>query len=249
MKKLIIIPMLFCCYLVIGQFTNSSPIIGKPIRVGNIIVAQNDFKYRLTFDNAKKECAELGKGWRLPTKQELNLLYVNRKKITAAGGGFADADYWSSTVYPSYYAWRQDFTDGYKSGHGSGDQYGYNVRAVNSLPSVVAAADKPINAATVIGKPIKIDNILVAQNDFPYLMNWSDAKESCKKLGKGWRLPTSEELNILYKNRDKIFAQKDYRYWSSSEVYDYARYVDFTNGKEQGEDAEKEYVVRAVKDL
>ena len=40
MKKLLIIPMLFMCSMVIGQ---SKKIIGKPIKIENLEVAQNDF--------------------------------------------------------------------------------------------------------------------------------------------------------------------------------------------------------------
>jgi hypothetical protein len=35
-------------------------------------------------------------------------------------------------------------------------------------------------------------------------MNWHEAVEVCKKLGKGWRLPTKDELNFLYENKEEI---------------------------------------------
>lgn len=68
----------------------------------------------------------------------------------------------------------------------------------------------------IIGKPIKIGNLLVAQNDFPIEMKWEVAKKACIELGKGWRLPTLKECSILYKNRDSIGGFK-YYYWSSEE--------------------------------
>ena len=61
-------------------------------------------------------------------------------------------------------------------------------------------------AASIIGKTIKIDDLLVAQNDFPKRMNWNNAYA---KLGKGWRLPTKDELDTLYQNRDKIVGFAD----------------------------------------
>ena len=61
-----------------------------------------------------------------------------------------------------------------------------------------------VSSFSVIGKSIKIGNLIVAQNDFPNGMNWNDAKENCKKLGVGWRLPTQNELNTMCENRDKI---------------------------------------------
>ena len=54
------------------------------------------------------------------------------------------------------------------------------------------------NAKQIIGKPVKIGNIYVAENAFPDEMNWADAKKACASLGKGWRLPTKKELDVLY---------------------------------------------------
>ena len=33
------------------------------------------------------------------------------------------------------------------------------------------------DAKEIIGKPIKIGNLFVAENDFPETMNWEDAKK------------------------------------------------------------------------
>jgi len=74
------------------------------------------------------------------------------------------------------------------------------------------------DAKEIIGKPIKIGNLLVAQNDFPKTMNWVDAGKSCSALGKGWRLPTQTELDVLYKNRKKISNFANDWYWSSTEI-------------------------------
>jgi len=73
----------------------------------------------------------------------------------------------------------------------------------------------------IIGNPIKIENLEVAQYDFPKTMNWLDAKAACAKLGKGWRLPTKDELNVMYKYKDKIGGFADYYYWSSTESNNY----------------------------
>ena len=40
-------------------------------------------------------------------------------------------------------------------------------------------------------------------------MNWHEAKIACKKLGTGWRLPTKDELNMLYENREEIVRISD----------------------------------------
>ena len=75
MKTLLFIPFLFMCSIVIGQTYNSDSIIGKPIKIGKLEVAQNDFPKTMFWNDTVKACTDLGKGWRLPTKDELNLLY------------------------------------------------------------------------------------------------------------------------------------------------------------------------------
>jgi hypothetical protein len=60
------------------------------------------------WEDAKKVCADLGDGWRLPTKEELNLMYLNKNEI----GGFAAAYYWSSSENYFSYAWGQNFNNG-----------------------------------------------------------------------------------------------------------------------------------------
>jgi hypothetical protein len=67
------------------------------------------------------------KDWYLPSKDELNKLYLNREAI----GGFANNYYWSSTEYYDYRAWFQDFN------LGSQDYYGkdgtFYVRAIRAF--------------------------------------------------------------------------------------------------------------------
>lgn len=46
--------------------------------------------------------------WYLPSKDELNALYLNKASI----GGFGDNSYWSSTEYDNSYAWYQYFLNG-----------------------------------------------------------------------------------------------------------------------------------------
>ena len=70
----------------------------------------------------------------------------------------------------------------------------------------------------IIGTPIKIGNIEIAQFDFPEEMNWVDSRKSCEALGKGWRLPTLEELHIIYENKENISGFTHATYWSSKEA-------------------------------
>ena len=87
----------------------------------------------------------------------------------------------------------------------------------------------------IIGKPIKIGNLEIAQYDFPGTMNWNDAKIACEALGDGWRLPSLDELNILYQNKVAIGDFEFNNYWSSEE-YDGTKTEvwtkSFVNGQE-----------------
>ncbi len=106
------------------------------------------------------------------------------------------------------------------------------------------------DAKEIIGKPFKIGNLLVAQNDFPKIMNWDDANAACAKLGNGWRLPTKSELPTLYKNRETIGSFVGYSYWSSTEGNDVMAWkLEFSNGFLGGRYKSIRYSVRAVRNF
>jgi hypothetical protein len=89
--------------------TDYKNIISKPVKIGNLEIAQYDFQKKMFWDDAKKACDSLGEGWRLPTKDELNILYENKEKI----GGFSNSLYWSSTEHDNNgIAWFQFFNNG-----------------------------------------------------------------------------------------------------------------------------------------
>ena len=71
-------------------------------------------------------CKSLGPGWRLPTKDELNMFYENKEEI----GGFASSFYWSSTEYDFNNAWGQYFFDGNQVNDSK--DFNYYVRAVRA---------------------------------------------------------------------------------------------------------------------
>lgn len=86
-----------------------------------------------TGDDAKAACDNLtafGKSdWRLPTKEELNGMYLKREVV----GGFKDGKYWSSSAYPDYssYIWITDFEDGRQSNSLKNSvNYRYYVRCI-----------------------------------------------------------------------------------------------------------------------
>ncbi len=94
--------------------------------------------------------------------------------------------------------------------------------------------------------------------------NWKEANDLCKELGDNWRLPTTEELRLIYENLHckKIGNFEDDIYWSSETLTDFgnkkifdmigmAKIVNFKFGhiKFPEEIISKEYLVRPVKNL
>ena len=84
-----------------------------------------------TSGNASAVCKSYSGGgftdWYLPSKDELNKLYINKSAI----GGFASGFYWSSSEDGSSYAWYQDFASGVQDNYPKG--YTYYVRAVRAF--------------------------------------------------------------------------------------------------------------------
>ncbi len=93
------------------ELLNTSTLIGEGKANTDNILA----KYpAATFPNSAAAVARAYRGggkddWYLPSKEELNQLYLNRSAV----GGFASGVYWSSTEYTAYIAWYQNFDYGY----------------------------------------------------------------------------------------------------------------------------------------
>jgi hypothetical protein len=113
-KQFIPLTFLFAMILMLGTFSRvhaQASIIGKPVPIPiqyTLQIAQTDFPNQMNWADAKKACEALGEGWRLPTKDELNSMYISRKDI----GGFSTFPYWSSSEIPPVFAWAQYFNYG-----------------------------------------------------------------------------------------------------------------------------------------
>ena len=90
---------------------------------GGLVAATVDQRKNVTWDDAKALCDNLVSNgfndWRMPTKEELNLMYINLKK-KKRGGIWSDW-YWNSSESHDNGAWGQDFGNGdlgndYKNG-------------------------------------------------------------------------------------------------------------------------------------
>lgn len=186
--------------------------------------------------------------WRLPTDEELMLLYNNRKSI----GGFLMRPYWSSLTSSSDHGYID-----FKNGNSSITEYADRerlcmVRAVRTIapttpeePEVPADPEKPYYVA------IPVANLMVQTTDLGF-GNWATANAMC--MGStvadytDWRLPTKEELMILYTNRNSIGDFGYTRYWSSSQEENSTCWIiHFSNGELGTYDCSSSCGVRAVR--
>lgn len=116
---------------------------------------------------------------------------------------------------------------------------------------------------SVIKKTYNLNGLEIAQFDFLGPMTYDEAVRACSKLGEGWRLPTKEEMEEIYENKDMlggfislIFVSDNYKFSTDNNVYywsgssygsDYVWVIGFTH-KFVGVTLKTEYLyARAVK--
>lgn len=90
---------------------------------GDNLVVDNTVNFTTNGYTARDACKAVG--GRLPTKDELNCIYLNKATF---GNNFADGLYWSSTESSATTAWVQNFTTG--SQYYGNKTYSYYVRCV-----------------------------------------------------------------------------------------------------------------------
>ena len=94
-----------------------------------------------------------------------------------------------------------------------------NEKLNDSLTSIIEAkcAISTINVSGRCVLTIKIGNLEVLTEDLEGMI-WDGAMKACENLGDGWRLPTFEELEVLFENWEKIggFIDGENGYWYSS---------------------------------
>jgi uncharacterized protein (TIGR02145 family) len=131
-----------------NDFYTSTGATGTDIGTGlsntnNIIASQGETATSYAAGLARAFSGGSYIDWYLPSKDELNKLYINRIAI----GGFTGNDYWSSTESANITAWVQDFN------HGNPLYYFYknatvNVRAIRTFSSVKSIEDGGTGATT-----------------------------------------------------------------------------------------------------
>ena len=102
------------------------------------------------------------------------------------------------------------------------------------------------SAQNILKHPITGAEFEVAPKDFTLEMNYKEANNACKKLKDDWRLPTIEELETIYLNKNELGDFKD-AYWAEDE-----NYLSFKDGKGSKDVnlSSKKYVraVRSIKE-
>ncbi len=155
------------------------------------------------------------------------------------------------------------------NGSGTGRFSLYTTGLPTGKPVYIRAYATSERAGTVYGEEVVIQpewielksaGIAVQTKDLGYA-NWGTSKSMCENSIVGgytdWRLPTKEELMILYNNKDIIGGFEKDSYWSSSipSGFNYASsyryYIDFYNGEIDSEYMPSNYnhYVRAVRTL
>jgi len=105
----------------------------------NIEIYHKDLDGSYSWDKAIKVVEALGDGWRLPTKDELNQMYLEQENI----GGFGAYYYWSSSEYDADNAWNQYFSNGNQSSYNK--DFNFRVRPVRNLKPLKEPIDKVVS--------------------------------------------------------------------------------------------------------
>ncbi len=101
---------------------------------------------------------------------------------------------------------------------------------------------------SIIGTPIKIGSLEVAEHDFPRQMTWEEANNACNSLGDGWRLPTEDELILIFQNKRDVGAFDDKQWlWSSTEDAYGDVFVQYYSGGQSYLKKDLRFNVRAVR--
>ena len=126
----------------------TSDIIGTGSANTDKIIAQNGSGSTYAAGLARAYNGGGYSDWYLPSKDELHQLYLNRIAV----GGFASADYWSSSENYSIGAWVQDFNSGSKNGNLKGTAaYVRAVRSFPTLPTVTTSVPSYGGGSTASG--------------------------------------------------------------------------------------------------
>ena len=105
--------------------------------------------------------------WFLPSKDELNQIYLRRATV----GDFSGYSYWSSTERSAANAWLQNSGDGNQLDNGkSGEAWARPIRAFGTAPTTISIANVVIPAPVLGATPV---NSLTSNGQFTTAITWS----------------------------------------------------------------------------
>ena len=143
---------------------------GIQLKEGQTVLDVDDNEYLIEKGDVLQERTG---DWRLPRKQELELMYENLHRHPPRVGGFANKFYWSSSEYLSSYAWYHSFSSGRQGSNGK--DYDKRVRVVRSFKS---NEDFEIGQETETGYVFDIQRDIIFEckkEDEPKEMSWYEA--------------------------------------------------------------------------
>ena len=188
---------LSCFFISTNAQTN---IIGNPIKIGNLEVAQHNYSSE-NWDDAKKKCFELGSGWRLPTVDELTTIFQNKDKI---GNISPFSSYWTSQSIDEAFAvcgWGEGYVPLFSNSEKS---YGLLARAVRNSINNSESSTAQIN-----GK-VKSNNVsITVQNNDNSKKSECMVIENTKKPNLNFTIIDNRELCICCREKYKRFVLSD----------------------------------------
>lgn len=206
----------------------------KWIEFEDIAILMTDTGEKMNIANANAILDGLSvagtKGWRLPTRAELTMMYKYRGSLNLENDIYWTGDPSSSSWY--YYVNMNTGTIEEQSSSRTA-----RVRAVRDLKQITQT------------NFITINNIMVMKKDLGSA-KYTDAESMCASCIEGnyhdWRLPTKEEAFLMFNNKDKLNLVNGF-YWISTPEGTYKDYIDMTNGSTYYTSSSYTRYVRAVR--
>lgn len=213
---------------------------------------KEDFSEKMNFEEAVEACTRLGKGWRLPTMHELDLIYkeLHAKDIE----NLKNPSYWSGTHHRYNGILRMNYMDFANNGF----RRSCNVRIEDSEERENKAKEKAIGnsisdneefsehyvravrevacsatAETIVDEP-NISSYRIQISPGRDAGHWVDAMHDAYcYYGPEWRLPYTSELKAMHRHLKGVISGE---LWSDSSAGDYtAFFVDLMTGKSESE--------------
>ena len=207
------------------------------------VALMKDEPGKYTHTEAQNVCNS--KGARLPTKDELNRMYLNLHKKKK--GNFLREGYWAQELDSDGWAWRQKFSSGSSDSRPAGGNK--HVRCVSEYYDKVVAVGDTYAGGYVyyIDTRTNVKKIALMRDESGKYTH-TEAQNICRN--KGARLPTKDELNQMYLNLHKKNKGNFLRegYWAQDVDSDggWARRQKFSSGSSDSRPASGNKHVRCV---